>query len=231
MAKLRKAKKSKDVKAPSFDIEAFKRSFNSLDPQNMGTWPVIVKLTIAVFIAGLIGLLAYMLPIRSKISDIQASEKKEVTLLEQYREKESKARNLAAYKQQILQMESTFAQLLDQLPKETRIPDLVEDINMKGVGSGVEFRDISVDSEITRELFIEQPIKIEAKGDYHEFGHFISGVAGLSRIITLHNFSIENKNGNNFNEIPDLELKLDAKTYRAKASSKKQSDENEGSKS
>lgn len=223
MAKLKKVKK--DKQSNSIDFDAIAQSFNSLDPQNMGAWPLVVKLTLALFIAALILAFAYMLPIRSKMDSIRTAEGEEATLLEEYKEKESKARNLNDYKQQILQMESTFAQLLDQLPKETRIPDLVEDINMRGVGSGVDFRDISVDSEIAQELFIEQPINIKSKGDYHEFGNFVSGIASLSRIITMHDYTITNANAGDVNKTPDLTMSLKAKTYRAKAAGEAQGGE------
>lgn len=217
MAKLKKAKKAKAQKsAKSFDFQNFLNSFNSLDPQNMGTWPLVVKLTLAGFIVAIIFLLAYLLPIKSKIADIKAAEAEEKSLLDTYREKESKARNLKAYKEQVRQMEATLDDLLKQLPEDTKIPDLVEDINMRGVSSGVEFRDISVKDEVTRELFIEQPIEIKAKGDYHKFGRFVSGVAGLPRIITMDNFVIENPETSNLSEIPSLELTLNAKTYRSR---------------
>lgn len=220
MAKLKKIKKSTEANKPKgFDLQAVSQSFNSLDPQNMGTWPLVVKLTIAAFIAGLILLLAYLVPIKNKINDIKTAEKEEASLLDTYREKESKARNLQAYKQQIIQMESTFDQLLDQLPKKTKIPALVEDINMDGVESGVRFKDISVRPEITQELFIEQPISILSKGDYHEFGNFVSGMANRSRIITMHDFTISNTSNDILNELPKLELQLNANTYRSREAS------------
>lgn len=207
--------KPKKVKK-EFDFEAFKKSFTSLDPQNMGSWPLVVKLTCGLAIMAAIAALVYALPVKKKMGEIQAAKTEQDNLLKQFEEKESKARSLEIYKQQILQMQNTFSQLLDQLPKETRIPDLVEDINMRGVGSGVEFKDIAVNDEVTKELFIEQPITIASSGDYHEFGNFVSGIASLSRIITMHDFTIENTKKGNLNELPQLEFVLNANTYRAK---------------
>lgn len=219
MAKLRKVKKSKgkDKAAKrSFDLQQTLRAFNSLDMQNPGSWPLVVKLVLSLLVLALILALALAVPVRNKMADIKAAEAEEKTLLETYREKESKARNLQAYKDQVKQMEVTFAELLDQLPKTTKIPDLVEDINMRGVGSGIRFKDISVAQEVSRELFIEQPIEINAQGDYHEFGNFVSGIAGLSRIITMENFSVQNTSPDNLTELPELSLQLSAKTYRSK---------------
>ena len=97
-----------------------------------------------------------------KIDEIQAAEAEEQTLLDTYREKESKARHLEEYRRQVAQMEVEFNALLDQLPKDTRVSELVEGINMTGVGSGIRFQDISIEPEVEQELFIEQPIRIAA---------------------------------------------------------------------
>ncbi|MDO5767877.1 MAG: type 4a pilus biogenesis protein PilO, partial [Psychrobacter sp.] len=190
-------------------------SFDSLDSQNYGSWPTAVKMTVLLFIVGIIAALAWALPISNKLDEINAAEAQEVTLLDTYREKESKARHLDAYKTQVIQMESEFNQLLDQLPKDTRVSELVEGINMTGVGSSIRFQDISVEPEIEQEFFIEQPIRIAAIGDYHQFGAFVSGLAALPRIITMHDFEVSNPQPS-LEKIPELNLVLNTKTYRSK---------------
>lgn len=226
MIKLRKPKKtvapSEDKPdKKSFDFEEFKRSFESLDTQNYGTWPLPVKITVFVFIVLLIGALTWALPVSSKIDAIKAAESEKATLLDTYREKESKARHLQEYKDQIAQMETEFTALLDQLPKDTRVSELVEGINMTGVGSNVHFTDIKVEPEIEQEFFIEQPISINAVGGYHEFGNFVSGLAALPRIITIHDFTITPRgslpsDNNTMRKMPELNLVLQTKTYRSK---------------
>lgn len=138
-----------------------------------------------------------------------------VGLLESYKEKESKARHLQAYEAQVAQMETDFADLLAQLPIDTRVPELVDGINMVGSGSGVRFQDISVQPEVEQEFFIEQPIQIIGLGDYHQFGSFVSGIAALPRIITMHDFEIKNPQPS-LDRMPELQLVLQTKTYRAK---------------
>ncbi|MFZ2552916.1 type 4a pilus biogenesis protein PilO, partial [Psychrobacter urativorans] len=108
-----------------------------------------------------------------------------------------------------------FNTLLDQLPKDTRVSELVEGINMTGVGSNIRFQDISVEAEIENEFFIEQPIRIAALGEYHEFGSFLSGLATLPRIITIHDFEVNNPQPT-LEAIPELKLVLQTKTYRSK---------------
>ena len=199
----------------SFDLQEFRRNFESLDSQNYGSWPTPVKITVFVLMVGVIAALAYALPISKKIDEIAAASAEQETLLAEYREKESKARYLAEYEAQVAQMENDFNELVNQLPKDTRIPELLEGINMTGVGSNIRFQDISVEDEVEQEFFIEQPIRIAALGNYHEFGSFISGLAALPRIITIHDFEASNPQPT-LDEIPQLHLLLQVKTYRSK---------------
>lgn len=149
-----KTKKTAVSTKKPFDLNEFRRSFESLDAENYGSWPLPVKVTVIGFIIALIAALSWALPISSKIDEITAAESQQQTLL-------------------------------DQLPKDTRVSELVEGINMTGVGSNIRFQDISVEPEIENEFFIEQPIRIAALGEYHQFGSFISGLAALPRIITI----------------------------------------------
>lgn len=202
-------------KKKPFNFQEFINSFNSLDPQNMGSWPTSVKITIYIFILLVTLALAYFVLIRPLLNDIDNARAQEESLLNEYREKDSKLRNLQLYQKQIEDMERTFGELLQQLPKETEIPGLVEDINFTGVSSGLRFNTITVQPEVKQEFFIELPISIVAQGDYHAFGSFVSGLAALPRIVTLHDFVIETlPESETKSEVPVLRMTVQAKTYR-----------------
>lgn len=207
-----------DVLTPKkkpFNFQEFINSFNSLDPQNMGSWPTSVKITVYIFVLLLTLALAYFVLVRPLLNDIDNARAQEESLLSEYREKDSKLRNLQLYQRQIEDMEHTFGELLQQLPKETEIPGLVEDINFTGVSSGLKFNNISVQPEVKQEFFIELPISIVAQGDYHAFGSFVSGLAALPRIVTLHDFVIETlPESETKSEVPVLKMTVQAKTYR-----------------
>lgn len=196
-----------------FSLEDFNNSFKSLDPQNMGSWPLPVKFTIYAFVFAFVLALAYFLLVRPVRDEIAAAEGQKVSLLTEYREKDSKLRNLQQYQTQVEQMESTFGQLLLQLPKETEIPGLVEDINYTGVGSGLQFDNIKVQNEVKKDFFIELPIVIKGRGDFHSFGAFVSALAALPRIVTIDNFEIAPLGGSK-SEVPILGLTINSKTYR-----------------
>ena len=196
-------------------VDKFFQQFNTLDPNNYGSWPFSVKLTCWIFIILVIGALGYFVVIKPKLDAISNAHAQEQNLLNEFREKDSKLRNLQQYQAQLQEMEANFNQQLEQLPKETEIPGLVEDINVSGVNSGLKFKNIRLEPEIRQEFFIEQPISIEATGDYHSFGSFVSGIAALPRIVTLHDFDISaSSNNEKKTDIPQISYSVKAKTYR-----------------
>ena len=163
----------------------------------------------------MIGILGYFALIKGQIDAISNASAQEQNLLNEFREKDSKLRNLQQLQAQLQEMEANFNQQLEQLPKETEIPGLVEDINVSGVNSGLKFKNIRLENEIKQEFFIEQPISIEATGDYHAFGSFVSGIAALPRIVTLHDFDITGtENKEKKTDIPQITYNVKAKTYR-----------------
>jgi type IV pilus assembly protein PilO len=182
----------------------------SLDFDNVGSWPAPVKILIWVvlLIAVLVG--GYYYHIEGLQLELAQAEAKEVALKKDFEKKAFEAANLEAYRQQMVEMEESFGALVSQLPSATEVPGLLEDITNKGLLNGLKIGSIVLQKELAREFYVELPILIQASGSYHDLGAFVSGMAGLPRIVTLHNFDIsatkENSNS--------LELKILAKTYR-----------------
>lgn len=196
-------------------VDKFFQQFNTLDPNNYGSWPLSVKITCWIFIVFLICAVGYFVVIKPQLDAISSAHAQEQNLLNEFREKDSKLRNLQQYQAQLQEMEVNFNQQLEQLPKETEIPGLVEDINVTGVNSGLKFKNIRLEPEVKQEFFVEQPISIEATGDYHAFGSFASGIAALPRIVTLHDFDISSSiSTDKKSEIPQVTYVAKARTYR-----------------
>jgi type IV pilus assembly protein PilO len=183
-----------------------------LDFDNVGSWPVAVKVLIWVLllIAVLVGGYYYHIEgLQKKLADAEA---KEVTLKKDFEKKAFQAANLEAYRQQMAEMEESFGALVSQLPSDTEVPGLLEDITNKGLLNGLAIDAIVLQKEKAQEFYVELPISISAKGSYHDLGAFISGMAGLPRIVTLHDFQIKAEKDN-----PNsLDMKIIAKTYRYK---------------
>lgn len=185
--------------------------FAELDIQQIGIWPAPVKQLLLVIIAVLILVCGYLVKIKDLNQRFQTAVEKEASLLQQYQTKSFQAANLEAYRQQMIQLDKTFGTLLEQLPKDTEVPGLLEDITEAAYGSGLTMQAISLQPEKVSEFYVELPIKINVIGDYHDFGSFVSAVAALPRIVTLHDYSISQADAGL------LDLVIEAKTYRYKA--------------
>lgn len=196
-------------------LQRFFDQFKSLDANNYGSWPMVVKVTSWAFVLIFIVILGYFVFIVSVMEDTSTAHAQEANLLNEYQQKESKLRNSQNYKKQLTVMRTGFEQQLQQLPKESEIAGLVEDINSTGLKAGLKLKNIHLEGEQRQDFFVEQPITIEATGDYHSFARFVSDLAVLSRIVTVSDFvitAVENKNGKV--DVPELNYVIKAKTYR-----------------
>ncbi|MCF5707468.1 type 4a pilus biogenesis protein PilO [Pseudomonas syringae] len=188
-----------------------KVELNELDLNNLGSWPAAVKAIAGVLLAVLIFALGYFLFIQDLETQLDAAQASEVSLKEQFSNKAFQAANLEPYKKQMEEMENTFGALLRQLPSDTEVPGLLEDITRTGLGSGLEFEEIKLLPEAVQQFYIELPIQITVVGGYHDLATFVSGVAGLPRIVTLHDFDIKLADP----KVPGkLRMSILAKTYR-----------------
>ncbi len=194
------------------DVKEFFESFNNLDPENIGGWPLPIKIFIWIVASVVAGFLVFHLLLSDSLAQLDKVASKETTLMKSYEEKAFKASNLDAYKEQMKEMENTFGALLRQLPSDTEVPGLLEDISHTGLTAGLTFDTIKLAPEQSKEFYVELPIDIEVKGGFHSFGAFVSAVASLPRIVTLHDFDIvPSKEGTQ-----ELVMKIRAKTYRYK---------------
>jgi type IV pilus assembly protein PilO len=194
----------------NIDLTQFFEQFEGLEADNVGQWPKAAKITLAVFIAIVVLVLGYFLLISDKITTLDNYAAEEVTLKSQYKIKYHVAANLELFEQQMKEAEALFANQLRSLPESHETPGLLDDITFVGTTSGLKFVKLNWQPEVTREIYIELPIDIEVVGSYHEFGNFVSKIAGLPRIVTLHDFDVDINNMEN----GLLGLKLQAKTYR-----------------
>lgn len=183
---------------------------NDLDLENVGAWPAAARAIVAAMLFVLIVVLGYYYHIANLSDQLEASERKELELRREFERKAFEAQNLDAYKLQLQEMRDSFGALVSQLPSDTEVPGLLEDISSKGELNGLTIESIDLLDEVREEFYVELPIAIEARGSYHDLGAFISGMAGLPRIVTLHDFDIEMSGDDSSN----LSMEITAKTYR-----------------
>jgi len=184
--------------------------FDNLELENIGQWPAAAKLLLAIFLAVTVSFLGYMGLISDQMKQLDRSFAEEKTLKQSYRTKYHVSANLDLFRAQMVEAEDTFANQLRSLPNSHEIPGLLDDITFVGTTSGLDFVKLEWQPEISKEIYIELPIDIEVIGPYHSFGQFVSKIAALPRIVTVHDFKIKIER----DDIDTLNLKLQAKTYR-----------------
>ncbi|TDJ40672.1 MAG: pilus assembly protein PilP [Gammaproteobacteria bacterium] len=183
--------------------------FNDLDLNNIGTWPTPIKLILMLVVFSLVLGGGYYYYLTDKQTVLEQAETKEQSLKNDYEKKSAQAANLEAYREQKIQMENTFGALVKQLPSETEVPGLLEDITRTAIDNDLTIESIDLGTERVTEFYAELPIDITVEGDYHKIGSFVSGVANLSRIVTLHDFNISPAGS-----VQNLKMNIRAKTYR-----------------
>jgi type IV pilus assembly protein PilO len=184
----------------------------SLDPRDPGRWPFVVRAgAVALSFIALSCLLSYFLVWQDKSAELQRHQGVEQTLRSEFKTKHAKAVNLEVYKQQLKDIERSFGALLRQLPGKTEVPNLLVDISQTGLSAGLQEKLFQPQPEVKKDFYAELPIKIRLTGSYHQFGEFVSGIAALPRIVTLHDIEIKPDSKDSYDQ---LSLELTAKTYR-----------------
>lgn len=188
-----------------------KIELSELDLNNLGSWPAAVKVIACMLLLVAAMALGYNFYLKDLQVLLDGQRAEEESLKQQFSSKAFQAANLDAYKVQMKEMEESFGALLRQLPSDTEVPGLLEDITRTGLGSGLEFEEIKLQPEVVQQFYIELPIQISVVGGYHDLAAFVSGVASLPRIVTLHDFDIKVADADG---VSRLRMNVLAKTYR-----------------
>jgi len=183
-----------------------------LDPRDPGRWPLAVRIgAIGVWFVVLAMLLLYFLVWSARKDELTQSRTQEISLREEFRAKHAKAVNLDLYKQQLKDIERSFGAMLRQLPGKTEVPNLLVDISQTGLAAGLQQEKFEPQAQQAKDFYAELPIKIRLSGSYHQLGEFVSGIAALPRIVTLHDVVITPANKDVYDQ---LQMEVTAKTYR-----------------
>jgi len=187
-----------------------------LDLQSFGEWPVIAKTILVLLLCGLVAGAWYYFDTSDQFVRLEQVAQEEVSLRKTFEEKQQKAVNLDAYRQQLAEMEESFGAMLRQLPDKTEVAALLVDVSQTGLAAGLEFELFQPMDEQLKDFYAELPIRVRVIGHYRQFGNFISGLAALPRIVTIHDVKIGQRNGRKgkADDVPLLTLNATVKTYR-----------------
>ncbi|WP_047301197.1 type 4a pilus biogenesis protein PilO [Pseudomonas fluorescens] len=182
-----------------------------LELSSLGSWPTPLKTLVATLLLLVVLATGYGLYLSPHLRQLQQVRHEETRLKQQFAIKARQVANLELYREQLASLRNSFEQLLRQLPSDSEVPGLLEDISRLGLGSGLAFEAIKLQPEVPRPFYVELPIQITVTGGYHDLATFVSGVAGLPRIVTLHDFQLRPLESG---DPARLRLSIEARTYR-----------------
>ncbi len=201
----------------------FVEQLRQLDVKDIGRWPLLFRalgIGLILIVMSILLVWYFVIGDNGNLPLLRKAEAEQKSLWETFDQKQRKAANLESYRQQLAEIERTFGAMLRQLPGKTEVPSLLVDISQTGLASGLQERLFQPGGETKKDFYAELPIKIQLTGGYHEFGLFVSGIAALPRIVTLHDLEITRSStrGAGRGRAPapsdELTLNLTAKTYR-----------------
>ncbi|HSG63855.1 MAG TPA: type 4a pilus biogenesis protein PilO [Gammaproteobacteria bacterium] len=184
----------------------------NLDTNDPGRWPFLFRaVAVGIVFVAMLAFGVYMFVIKTDVPVLERVQREEQELRATFEDKQRRAANFDAYREQLEEIERDFGAMLRQLPGRTEVPNLLVDISQTGLAAGLEEQLFQPLGEIQREFYAELPIRIRLSGSYHELGEFVSGIAALPRIVTLHDIAIAPVDDDVYDE---LTLDVTAKTYR-----------------
>lgn len=185
-----------------------------LDLSDIGEWPIPIKVVVILLACVALAGAIYYLNTESQLLRLDQERKSEQDLRQGFEAKQRKAANLEAYRQQLEEMKESFGAMLRQLPDKTEVAALLVDVSQTGLAAGLEFQLFQPEAEQSKDFYAELPINVRVTGHYHDFGRFISGLAALPRIVTIHDVKIGNTAGDTGAQGAKLALQATVKTYR-----------------
>jgi type IV pilus assembly protein PilO len=184
----------------------------ALDTSDPGRWPLPFRVAaVGIAFVAVVAIGIYLFVIKEEVPLLERAQQEEVDLRGQFEDRQRKAANFDSYRAQLAEIERDFGAMLRQLPGKTEVPSLLVDISQTGLGAGLEEQLFQPTGEIQKDFYAELPIRLRYTGSYHELGAFVSGIAALPRIVTLHDITIRPLSDSSPDE---LSLDVTAKTYR-----------------
>lgn len=175
---------------PSIDFQSIVEDFRRLNPNDVGTWPIIPRVVVLVSLFAVLLVAGWWFIWQEQLDSLDAKRNDEIKFKEEFLSKKRQAVNLDLHLQQLNEIDRSFGALLKQLPNKSEVESLLVEINQAGMGRGLQFELFKPGQEIVKDFYAELPISVRLTGNYHEFGAFAGDIGRLSRIVTLNNLNI-----------------------------------------
>ena len=176
-------------------LKSFFEQLRNLDARDVGRWPFLFR-ALAVVLVFLVatGLLVWYFvysEAQGNIPDLRAAEAEQQSLWATFDQKQRKAANLEAYRQQLDEIERSFGAMLRQLPGRTEVPSLLVDISQSGLAAGLQEKLFQPGQETRRDFYAELPIKIRLTGGEPTVrAHIVDIVDGIAHTEGIRSVSL-----------------------------------------
>ena len=195
------------------------KELNNLDLNAIGDWPPLAKGILIFFLCSVLAGGWYWFFTLDQLDRLDLAKAKETELRATFETKQRLAANLETHRQQLLQMEELLQDLLRQLPGSAEVAALLVDVSQTGLATGLTFELFQPTAEVSKSFYAELPIQVQVTGNYHELASFVSGLAALPRIVTVHDVAItssaDKKDSRNSAPVAGkLSMRATVKTYR-----------------
>lgn len=188
---------------------------NNLDLNNLGNASNPIKYGFLAIIFIVIIIAGIYFDTTKQLDELEKYEFEEGELKSQFTVKADQAAKLDLYKEQLAEMQASFQAILRQLPERTDVESLLVDVSQTGLANGLEIKKFKPSAEEKKGFYAELPISLEVTGNYHDLASFISGVAALPRIVTMHDLKLERKQAEKDGpKTEKLQMTATARTYR-----------------
>jgi type IV pilus assembly protein PilO len=188
---------------------------NNIDLNNLGNASNPIKYGFLAIVFIVIIAAGIYFDTTNQLASLKTVQKKEIALKSEFTVKADQAAKLDLYKEQLAEMQASFQAILRQLPEKTDVESLLVDVSQTALANGLEIKKFKPSAEEKKGFYAELPIELEVSGTYHDLASFISGVAALPRIVTMHDLKLEQKKGTKDEPVSDkLQMTATAKTYR-----------------
>ena len=199
----------KSSSIPKVDFKVVLEDFRSLNPKDVGTWPVVPRVAVLLVLVVVILLAGWWFLWNEQLDTLAARQQEEIKLRDEFVAKKTQAVNLDLYTQQLTEIDRSFGALLKQLPNKAEVESLLIEINQSGMGRGLQFELFKPGQEVSQEFYAELPISVKLTGSYHDLGSFAGDVAKMPRIVTLNNIIVDGTGGGS-----TLKMETTATTFR-----------------
>jgi len=184
----------------------------TLDINEPGRWPLPFRVAgVAIVFVLVVGLGVWWFVIKAQLPELRDEQRKEVELRQSFESKQRMAANFDAYKAQLDEINERFGNMLGQLPSDTEMANLLDDISQVALAAGLEQLEFVTGNDVQRDFYVEVPFRLRYTGSYHELANFVSNVAALDRIVTIHDVQIAPVSNDSFDE---LTMTATARTYK-----------------